>query len=69
MTEVERRAQVLLGNACLERGRLYDAFRAFKAAGDKQKLIICGNACLEQGDIRYALAVFKAAGDKEKLLA
>src|SRR2546428_1659053 len=38
-----------LFRSCLEKGWLSTALKAFKAAGDKDKLLACGNACLEQG--------------------
>src|SRR6516165_9382669 len=58
MTEVERRAHVLLGNSLVERGKLADAGEAFQTseeAGTKELLVACGKKFLDGGWLNEAL--------------
>src|SRR5262249_22284409 len=62
---------VLEGEALLRVGRLFDALKAFEAAGQKltpQQLVACGEKCLEKGRLTDARVAFEAAGDQPGLL-
>jgi len=60
MTDVEVRAGILMGEACLQLGRFYEARREFETAGaemPKDRLIDCGTRAVERGELDTARAL------------